>query len=54
VLSNFKRQILITNTNNPDGTPNTNLRQITVTIQYPAPTGKQRSYTVQALISSYR
>ena len=54
LLSNFKRQILITNTNNPDGTPNGNLRQITVTIQYPTPTGKQRSYTVQALISSYR
>jgi Tfp pilus assembly protein PilV len=54
VLSNFKRQILISNTNNTDGTPNPNLRQITVTIQYPTPTGKQRSYVVQALISSYR
>jgi type II secretory pathway pseudopilin PulG len=54
LLSNFKRQILITNVNNPDGTANTNLRQITVTIQYPTPTGKQRSYIVQALVSSYR
>ena len=54
MLSNFKRQILITNTNNADGTPNPNLRQVVVKIQYPTPTGKQRSYTVQALISSYR
>jgi type II secretory pathway pseudopilin PulG len=54
VLSNFKRQILITNVNNADGSPNSNLRQITVTVQYPTSVNKQRSYTVQALISSYR
>lgn len=54
VLSNFKRQILITNTTNSDGSPNPNLRQIQVTIQYPTSVNKQRSYTVQALISSYR
>ncbi len=54
VLSNFKRQILITNVNNADGSPNPNLRQIQVTIQYPTSVNKQRSYTVQALISSYR
>jgi type II secretory pathway pseudopilin PulG len=54
VLSNFQRQILITSVNNPDGTQNANLRQITVTVQYPTSVNKQRSYTVQALISSYR
>ncbi len=54
VLSNFQRQILITNVNNADGSSNLNLRQITVTIQYPTSINKQRSYTVQALISSYR
>ena len=54
VLNNFKRQILISNVNNADGSANPNLRQITVTIQYPIPNGKQRQYTVQALISSYR
>jgi type II secretory pathway pseudopilin PulG len=54
VLSNFQRQILITSVNNPDGTANPDLRQITVTIQYPTSIAKQRSYVVQALISSYR
>jgi type II secretory pathway pseudopilin PulG len=54
VLSNFKRQILITSVNNPDGSTNANLRQITVTIQYPTSINKQRTYTVQALISSFR
>jgi len=53
-LSNFQRQIQISNVNNPDGTPNSNLRQVQVTIQYPTPQGRTRSYTVQALISSYR
>lgn len=53
VLSNFQRQVLITNVNNADGSLNPNLRQITVTIQYPI-AGKQKQYTVQALISSYR
>lgn len=55
VLSNFQRQIQIANTLNPDGTPNVNLKQITVTVQY----WKQgfrvpRTYTVNSLISVYR
>jgi prepilin-type N-terminal cleavage/methylation domain-containing protein len=54
VLSNFQRRIQIANVNNPDGSQNPNLRQITVTIQYPTSIGKNRSYVVQALISSYR
>jgi prepilin-type N-terminal cleavage/methylation domain-containing protein len=52
-LSNFQRQVQITNVNNSDGSLNPNLRQITITIQYPFG-GKQKQYTVQALISSYR
>lgn len=54
VLSNFQRQVQITNVNNADGSANPNLRQITITVQYPTPTGKKKTYTVQALISSYR
>jgi hypothetical protein len=53
-LSNFQRQILITNVTNPDGSVNANLRQVIVTIQYPGPQGTPRSYNVQALISAYR
>jgi Tfp pilus assembly protein PilV len=53
-LGNFQRQIQINNVNNSDGSVNANLRQITVTVQYLTPQGKKRSYSVQALISSYR
>lgn len=53
-LSNFQRQITITNVNNPDGSLNANLRQVTITVQYPSPQGQPRSYTVQALVSAYR
>lgn len=52
-LSNFRRQVVIANVNNTDGSLNPNLRQVTVTIQYPVG-GKNKQYTVQALISSYR
>ncbi len=48
-LGNFSRQIQIaTVAGNP------NVRQITVTVRYPAPQGWFRNYQVQALISSYR
>ncbi len=53
-LANFQRQITIGDVTNPDGSINANLRQITVTIQYPGPQGAPRSYTVQALVSAYR
>ena len=53
-LNNFQRQITILNVNNPDGTVNANLRQVTITVQYPSPQGTPRSYSVQALISAYR
>jgi type II secretory pathway pseudopilin PulG len=48
-LGNFSRQIQIANV---PGNPN--IRQITVTIRYPAPQGWLRNYQIQALISSYR
>ncbi len=48
-LGNFSRQIqIVTVPGNP------NVRQITVTVRYPAPQGWFRSYQLQALISSYR
>jgi type II secretory pathway pseudopilin PulG len=53
-LNVFQRRIDITNVLNPDGTVNPNVKQVTVTIQYPSGTGLQRTYTVQALISSFR
>jgi type II secretory pathway pseudopilin PulG len=48
-LGNFTRQIQIANV-----AGNPNVRQITVTVRYPVPQGWYKSYTVQALISSYR
>jgi type II secretory pathway pseudopilin PulG len=48
-LANFQRQILITNDPNV-----TNLKEITVSIQYAVPQGYTRTYTVQALISAFR
>ena len=48
-LGNFSRQIQIANV-----AGNPNVRQITVTVRYPAPQGWYRDYQVQALISSYR
>ena len=55
VLGNFQRTIVIANTLNPDGTPNPNLKQITVNVQYTRPLqNRPRIYTVNALISVYR
>ncbi len=55
VLSNFRRTITIANTLNPDGSPNPNLKQVTVNVQYTRPLQVQpRVYTVNALISVYR
>jgi prepilin-type N-terminal cleavage/methylation domain-containing protein len=48
-LASFQRQILITT-----DPINGNLRDITVTIQYTGVQGRQRSYTVSALISAFR
>jgi type II secretory pathway pseudopilin PulG len=55
VLSNFQRSIVIVNTLNPDGTPNPNLKQVTVNVQYVRPGQRvPRVYTVNALISVFR
>jgi type II secretory pathway pseudopilin PulG len=53
-LNVFQRRIDITNVLNPDGSVNPNVKQVTVTIQYPAGTGLRRTYAVQALVSSFR
>jgi prepilin-type N-terminal cleavage/methylation domain-containing protein len=55
-LSTFTRQIQINTVFQADGvTPNPNLRQAVVTVNYTVPgTTLQRSYTVNALISSFR
>jgi len=55
VLSNFQRSIVIANTLNPDGTPNPNLKQVTVNVQYIRPGQRvPRPYTVNALMSVFR
>jgi hypothetical protein len=55
VLSNFQRSIVIANTLNADGTPNPNLKQVTVNVQYVRPGQRvPRVYTVNALISIFR
>jgi prepilin-type N-terminal cleavage/methylation domain-containing protein len=54
-LTNFSRQILIAPVLQADGTPNPNLKQITVNVQYyKSDMRSPRTYTVTALISSYR
>jgi len=53
-LTNFQRQIQISDVNNADGTVDSGLREIVVTIQYQIPQGPTRTYTVQAMISQYR
>ena len=54
-LQNFQRQITITNVLQPDGTPNPNLKQVQVDVQYTkAGAARTRTYTTIAYISSYR
>lgn len=54
-LANFQRQITITPLLLPDGTPNQNLKQVQIDVQYTKPgTSKPRTYTSVAYISSYR
>lgn len=53
-LSNFTRTIAITGVLNPDGTTNTTLKSVVVTVSYTPPgLSVARSYSVTALISSY-
>lgn len=53
-LANFTRQIQINQVLEPDGSVNPNLKQITVTVSYAGMTAVPRSYSVNALISSFR
>jgi prepilin-type N-terminal cleavage/methylation domain-containing protein len=53
-LGNFTRQIEIDPVLQPDGTANPNLKQVIVTVSYRNSSPVPRSYTVTALISSYR
>lgn len=52
-LGAFQRQVTIVPVPRTDGTPNPDLRQVTVTVTYPTTTG-QRDYTVATYISRYR
>ncbi len=53
-LANFTRNIVITPVLEADGSINPNLKQITVTVSYTNAFPVPRSYSVNALISSYR
>ncbi|HKU27504.1 MAG TPA: prepilin-type N-terminal cleavage/methylation domain-containing protein [Candidatus Sulfotelmatobacter sp.] len=53
-LGNFTRQIEIDPVLQPDGSVNPNLKQVIVTVSYSNLSPVPRSYTVTALISSYR
>jgi prepilin-type N-terminal cleavage/methylation domain-containing protein len=53
-LANFQRQIQISNALQSDGTINPNLKQVTVTVSYVSGSTVPHSYTVNALISSFR
>ncbi len=53
-LGNFTRQIEIAPALEADGSVNPNLKQVTVTVSYRNSSPVPRSYTVTALISSYR
>jgi prepilin-type N-terminal cleavage/methylation domain-containing protein len=53
-LANFQREIQIGNALQSDGTINPNLKQVTVTVSYISGSTVPHSYTVNALISSFR
>lgn len=55
ILTNFQRQVLISNVLEPDGSIDPNLKQVTVNVQYSRnQTGGTRTYTVNALVSAFR
>ncbi len=53
-LANMQRQIQIQPIVQLDGTPNPNLRQITVTVRYTTVRGQQLTYSVGSYISRFR
>jgi type II secretory pathway pseudopilin PulG len=52
-LINYQRQILIQPVNNPDGSVNPDLRQLSVTVQVNSPGRGLRVYTVSGFISRF-
>jgi prepilin-type N-terminal cleavage/methylation domain-containing protein len=52
-LTNYQRQILITAVNNPDGSLNTDLRKLAVTIRVNSPARGNHDYTLTAFISRF-
>ena len=52
-LVNYRRQILITNITNPDGSTNPDLRRIAVTVRVTSPGRPLRDYVVSGFISRY-
>ena len=52
-LVNYRRQILITNITNPDGSTNPDLRRIAVTVRVTSPGRPLRDYVVTGFISRY-
>ena len=52
-LVNYRRQILITNITNPDGSTNPDLRRLAVTVRVTSPGRPQHDYVVTGFISRY-
>jgi len=52
-LSNYSREIQISNIVNADGTVNPDLRQIDVIMSYRLPNGAQRRYSIRTYVSRY-
>jgi hypothetical protein len=53
-LESFSQEILIADIIRPDGTVDANLRQVTVTIQYPNVRGQILTYQVGTYVSRFR
>jgi hypothetical protein len=53
-LVNYKRQILITSITNPDGSTDSDLRRIAVTVRVASPGRGQRDLVVTGFISRFR
>jgi type IV pilus modification protein PilV len=53
-LANYRRQIAITPVLDATNTPVSNLRQVTVTVQYSIPSGVRKNFVLTGFISQYR
>jgi prepilin-type N-terminal cleavage/methylation domain-containing protein len=52
-LTNYQRQILISAVNNPDGSLNSDLRKLSVTVRVKSPARGSHDYTLTAFISRF-